>query len=121
MEVIDLPIRMVKFDPRLWRQAQRPSRAQKVVTQMVRLLHDLEIQVIAVGVVDRKDLGHIRAMGISHAQGFELGKPRPTQNVLPAKSPMGPVFPPRRPQLSETMSGRRNGFTEKYGKGSRAK
>jgi diguanylate cyclase (GGDEF)-like protein len=121
MEVIDLPIRMVKFDPRLWRQAQRPSRAQKVVTQMVRLFHDLEIQVIAVGVVDRKDLGHIRAMGISHAQGFELGKPRPTQNVLPPKSPMGPVFPPRRPQLSETMSGRRNGFTEKYGKGSRAK
>jgi predicted signal transduction protein with EAL and GGDEF domain len=88
---------------------------------MVRLFHKLEIQVIAVGVVDRKDLCHIRAMGISRAQGFELGKPRPTQNVLTPKSPVGPALLQGRPRLHEAMSNRGLSFTDTHEKGSRAK
>ncbi|NCY08721.1 MAG: EAL domain-containing protein, partial [Betaproteobacteria bacterium] len=44
----------------------------------------MKILVIAEGVARRSELTLIRSLGISHAQGFELGRPRATQTTLSA-------------------------------------
>lgn len=88
VEVIELPISQVKLDPLIWRNAKRNDRAHHVLEKMLRLFRDLKIQVIAEGVTRRSELTLIRNLGVTMAQGFELGRPRPTQNIL-AVNPRG--------------------------------
>jgi diguanylate cyclase (GGDEF)-like protein len=88
VEVIELPISQVKVDPLIWRQTQKDGRSRNILEKMLRLFQDLKIQVIAEGVSKRSELSLIRALGISYAQGFELGQPRATQTTL-AVNPRG--------------------------------
>ena len=81
-EIVELPVSHVKVDPVIWRPAQKDTRARAVLERMLRLFRELKILVIAEGVARRSELTLIRSLGISHAQGFELGRPRPTQTTL---------------------------------------
>jgi len=49
---------------------------------MLRLFRDLKIEVVAEGVARRSELTLIRSLGIDHAQGFELGRPRASENAM---------------------------------------
>ena len=83
-EIMELPISQVKLDPVIWKPAEKDARARAVLHKMLRLFRDLKILVIAEGVARRSELTLIRSLGISHAQGFELGRPRATQTTLSA-------------------------------------
>jgi EAL domain-containing protein (putative c-di-GMP-specific phosphodiesterase class I) len=78
---MEFPVSMVKLDPIIWRYPQKNVRSKWFVKRTIQLFHDLKIQVIAIGVSNRSDLTLIRSLGISHAQGYELGKPRPAQII----------------------------------------
>ena len=80
-EVMEFPVSMVKLDPVIWRYPQKNVRSKWFVKRTIQLFHELKIQVVALGVSNRSDLTLIRSLGISHAQGYELGKPRPAQII----------------------------------------
>ena len=82
IEIMELPINQVKLDPIFWTPAEKDTRARMVLEKMLRVFRDLKIMVIAEGVSKRSELTLIRSLGISYAQGFELGKPRATQTTL---------------------------------------
>ena len=82
VEVIELPISQVKLDPSMWRSCARNQRARWILSKMLRLFRDLKIEVVAEGVARRSELTLIRSLGIDHAQGFELGRPRASENAM---------------------------------------
>jgi diguanylate cyclase (GGDEF)-like protein len=82
-EIMELPICQVKFDPVIWRPAEKDPRARSILEKMVRLFRDLKIVTIAEGITRRQELNLIRTLRIQYAQGFEMGRPRPSQTTLP--------------------------------------
>jgi len=112
-EVLEFSVSMIKLDPSLWRSAKKNALGESFVKGMIQLFYDMKIRVVAKGVANRSDLTLIRSLGISYAQGYELGKPRPTQNVLSLKSPVGPILLNHRAKFDATISGQRNSFVER--------
>ena len=106
VEIMELPISQVKLDPVIWRPAQRDAHARVVLEKILRLFRSLKILVIAEGVAGRSELTLIRSLGISHGQGFELGRPRTTQTTLTA-NPRGRLPALGLPPTSDAGSARR--------------
>jgi EAL domain-containing protein (putative c-di-GMP-specific phosphodiesterase class I) len=75
MEVIELPVYLVKLDAVLWRKAVQVKQARWVFDKIVMLFKSLGIHVMAEGIGRRSDLKHVRELGLNMGQGFALGRP----------------------------------------------
>ena len=75
MEVIELPVYLVKLDAVLWRKAVKVKQARWVFDKIVMLFKSLGIHVMAEGIGRRSDLKHVRELGLNMGQGFALGRP----------------------------------------------
>lgn len=77
-ELGEVPAHFVKFDMGLIRDIDQASeRKQKVVRDLVRLVHDLGSIALAEGVETEAEAAVCRAMGFDLIQGYLTGKPFP--------------------------------------------
>lgn len=86
-----LPIDQLKVD-RAFIQDASASGDTRVLEAIVRLAHDLGLQVVAEGVETTGELEIVRFLGCDLAQGFLLGRPAappPTIGLRPARSEPG--------------------------------
>lgn len=73
--LLELSPVFVKLDRAFLRKLEVDKNLQKVTPKLIEAIHELEIEVIAVGVETADDLERSKAAGIHLAQGYHLGKP----------------------------------------------
>lgn len=78
MEMIEVPVRYVKFDIALIRGLYAaPVAKQKMVSTLADMTRSMGIQALAEGVEAREDLAMCSKMHFDLIQGYHFGKPRP--------------------------------------------
>jgi diguanylate cyclase (GGDEF)-like protein len=100
MELIEMPISIVKIDPILWREGIARGKARKSIFEVLALFKKLKMNIVAEGVAKKKDLDVIRDYGIPWGQGFFLGKPAfPRKGI--SENPRGRIARQSLPPSSE--------------------
>jgi len=78
MELIDVPVKYVKFDIALIRGLHlAPASKQKMVSALTAMTKDMGIVALAEGVELKEELALCQQMGFDLIQGYYFGKPRP--------------------------------------------
>ncbi|MFI7081300.1 EAL domain-containing protein [Micromonospora sp. NPDC049903] len=72
-----LPVDLIKIDGTFVSDLQRSPANQAIVSSMVRLGHDLGIQVAAEHVQDEETIELLKNCGVDFAQGYQTGRPQP--------------------------------------------
>ena len=81
MEMIEVPVRYVKFDIALIRGLYAaPEAKQKMVAALADMTRSMGIQALAEGVEAREDLMMCKKMHFDLIQGYHFGKPSPLLN-----------------------------------------
>lgn len=78
----DLPVDLIKIDRSFIWQLDTSPRDNEIVKAMIALAHGLDIQTVGVGVETQAQLKRLRELGCDHAQGFLLGRPQPTSELI---------------------------------------
>ncbi|HYH59106.1 MAG TPA: EAL domain-containing protein [Thermoleophilaceae bacterium] len=73
-----LPISTIKIGREFVRDVDWSPRARQVVRGIVALARELDQRVVAEGVEQGQTLSTLRALGVDRAQGFHIGRPRPS-------------------------------------------
>ena len=100
MELIEMPISIVKIDPILWREGVARGKARKSIVEVLALFEKLKVRTVAEGVSKKKDLDIIRSYGINWGQGFFLGKPALPRKGI-SENPRGRIARQSLPPSSE--------------------
>ncbi len=78
MEMIEVPVKYVKFDIALIRGLHKaPELKQKMVAALVAMTRDMGIQALAEGVEGPEELALCRQMKFDLIQGYHFSKPKP--------------------------------------------
>jgi EAL domain-containing protein (putative c-di-GMP-specific phosphodiesterase class I) len=78
MEMIEVPVKYVKFDIALIRGLHKaPEVKQKMVAALVAMTRDMGIQALAEGVEGPEELALCRQMNLDLIQGYHFSKPKP--------------------------------------------
>lgn len=78
--LLSLPAHVLKLDPEITAQLDT-ARCRSVVTGMARMTADLGMDLIIEGVEEEWQLDAAREAGVTHAQGFLLGRPMPIDDL----------------------------------------
>jgi EAL domain-containing protein (putative c-di-GMP-specific phosphodiesterase class I) len=70
-----LPVRCLKIDIEFVRDLPGSETSQHLVRSIVHLAQGLGLETVAEGVEDEETLALLRHYGVSHAQGYHLGRP----------------------------------------------
>jgi EAL domain-containing protein (putative c-di-GMP-specific phosphodiesterase class I) len=82
LELAEAPPHYLKFDRRLVTGLDAsPSPRRRLLESLVGLARELVVRTVAEGVETSVELHACRALGVTHAQGFELGRPRPASEI----------------------------------------
>lgn len=81
--VKDFHVDYLKIDQEFVADLASDVASFKVVDAVVRLAHAFELKTVAEGVEDLAALRRLRALRITHAQGFHCGRPEPARKLLP--------------------------------------
>ncbi|MCR4716317.1 MAG: EAL domain-containing protein [Lachnospiraceae bacterium] len=73
--IIDMPVAIVKFDMDLTQAYFKNERANKVMTTIVNMAHDMGLKCVSEGVETREQLDAMRKLGIDYIQGYYFSKP----------------------------------------------
>ena len=76
-----LPLDALKLDRAVIAGAESSVQARAIARALVALGRERDIDTIAVGVQSEAQLGLVRELGCTHAQGFLLGQPQPGEQV----------------------------------------
>ena len=76
-----LPIHSIKIRSDLTHNLHHPSTLE-YITELCRKSHDLNIEVVAKLVEDHTILGILRGIGVDYAQGFAVGRPMDSLDIL---------------------------------------
>lgn len=79
-----LPFDYLKIDGEFVARCTSNRTDQVIVESAVRLAQGLGKETIAEFVQDRATLTYLRSLGVDHAQGYHVGRPRPTTQLFPA-------------------------------------
>jgi EAL domain-containing protein (putative c-di-GMP-specific phosphodiesterase class I) len=71
----DLPIDRLKIDRSFVRDMQSSSKARAIVRGIIELAHELELDVVAEGIENERELERLQSMHCDFAQGYLLGRP----------------------------------------------
>lgn len=80
--VKDFPIDILKIDIEFVRDALVNKESEAVVRAVVALADGLGRETVAEGVEDAATLELMRELGVTHAQGYHLGRPAPVEQLL---------------------------------------
>lgn len=73
---------IVKLDRKLLASVTLGSRDFRLLRSIVRLVHEMDAQVVAEGIEAAEELYAAREAGVDYGQGFLLGRPGPTPDHL---------------------------------------
>jgi len=86
-----LPATELKIDRTFIADIRHGARALKLVSSLVDLARNLDMEVVAEGVEDRETLERLRELGCDRAQGYYIGHPMPAAEFIeryaPAQAP----------------------------------
>lgn len=83
MEMIEVPVKYVKFDITLIRGLHNaPEVKQKMVAALVAMTRDMGIQALAEGVEGPEELAVCRQMHFDLIQGYHFSKPKPLMDYI---------------------------------------
>ncbi len=88
-----LPVHFIKIDGTLVRDAARNSVDQAVIRAISELAKALSAQTIAEFVEDQVTLDVLTNIGVTHAQGYEIGAPVPLDDFLSQYAPIDNYAP----------------------------
>jgi EAL domain-containing protein (putative c-di-GMP-specific phosphodiesterase class I) len=83
----DLPVNYLKIDGDLVVTVTESRTGQLTIKSLVELAKGLGAETIAEYVSDDQTLEFLREQGVSYAQGYRIGRPRPIEEVLGSPSP----------------------------------
>jgi EAL domain-containing protein (putative c-di-GMP-specific phosphodiesterase class I) len=82
LELAEAPPHYLKFDRRLVSGLDSsPSPRRRLLQSLVGLAQELVVKTVAEGIETSAELHACRALGVTHAQGYELGRPRPASEI----------------------------------------
>ncbi len=73
--IVDMPVKIVKFDRKMVQDYFNLERAQVVMTATVGMIKELGLKIVAEGVETEEQVEGIKALGIDYIQGFYFSKP----------------------------------------------
>lgn len=76
------PVRELKIDQSFVMDAESDPRSARLISSMVELAHHLGMEAVAEGIEAEGSATLLREMGCDRAQGYHLGRPMPTENLL---------------------------------------
>lgn len=82
-QLADLPINRVKLDKSLIHSLADSIKHQHVLRSVVRMAHELGIDVVAEGVESSQEVSVLRACGCDYMQGYFIATPLQTEEVQP--------------------------------------
>ena len=80
--IISMPVNIVKFDMTIIRAYFKQERAKKIVTNITRMVHEMDMQVVCEGVEEKWQLDALVEMGADYIQGYYYSKPLPKEEFL---------------------------------------
>lgn len=80
--IISMPVNIVKFDMTIIRAYFKQDRAKRIVTNITRMVHEMDMQVVCEGVEEKWQLDELVAMGADYIQGYYYSKPLPKEEFL---------------------------------------
>lgn len=86
----DLPVNFLKLDGDLVVTVIESRTGQLTIKSLVDLAKGIGAETIAEYVSDDQTLEFLREQGVGYAQGYRIGRPRPLEEVLPAREPPEP-------------------------------
>ncbi len=86
-----LPVDEIKIDRSFVHEIDRVERDAALTGALVRLGHDLGLEVVAEGVETTVMANRLRALGCDSLQGYLLGRPRPFDDLPPLMAPGSPL------------------------------
>ena len=78
----DLRVSMLKIDGSFIRDVLRDSRSDSLVRAVLRVAAELDLETTAECIESRDVATHLRTLGVTYGQGFELGRPGPLDALL---------------------------------------
>jgi EAL domain-containing protein (putative c-di-GMP-specific phosphodiesterase class I) len=76
-----LTVHVLKLDRSFLAGVPEDPRGAALIAAMLQLARELDLYVVAEGIETAEHLGHLRAAGASHGQGFHLGRPMPAADL----------------------------------------
>jgi EAL domain-containing protein (putative c-di-GMP-specific phosphodiesterase class I) len=73
--IMDMPVKIVKFDRSMVQEYFTNSKAKVVITATVDMIKQLGLQTVAEGIETKEQYDEIRELGIDYIQGFYFSKP----------------------------------------------
>ncbi len=80
--IISMPVNIVKFDMTIIRAYFKQERAKKIVTNITRMVHEMDMQVVCEGVEEKWQMDELVEMGADYIQGYYYSKPLPKDEFL---------------------------------------
>lgn len=78
----NLPVQELKIDRTLIANVAADDRIRMIVASTIQLAHALDMRIVAEGVENAADLAALIAMGIDQVQGYHLGRPMPSSQII---------------------------------------
>ena len=80
--IVDMPVKIVKFDRSMVLDYFRSERAKVVMKATVNMIKELGLKMVAEGVETEEQMQGIKDLGIDYIQGFYYSKPLPQDEFL---------------------------------------
>ena len=80
--IIDMPVAIVKFDRQIVQAYFSSDRAKHVMRSAVKMIHDMNLKIVAEGVEHKEELQELESIGVEYIQGFYFSKPIPEGEFL---------------------------------------
>ena len=77
----DMPVDIMKIDRSFVTGIDRDPRRSLLTTNIIRLAHELAIDVVAEGIETTEEDDALRSMGCTYGQGFHYGRPAPAASL----------------------------------------
>lgn len=80
--IVDMPVSIVKFDRDMSQAYFANQKAKFVMEASMRMIHDMELEIVSEGVETKEQMETIAALGIEYIQGYYFSKPLPGEEFL---------------------------------------
>lgn len=80
--IVDMPVSIVKFDRDMSQAYFANRKARFVMEAAMRMIHDMELEIVAEGVETREQMETIADLGIEYIQGYYFSEPLPEQELI---------------------------------------
>ena len=77
-----MPVSVVKFDQSVTDRFFKEEKSHRITTDVVRMLHNLNLKIVAEGVETKEQALFLRSIGCESVQGYYFAKPMNRERLL---------------------------------------